>query len=96
MPCVLLRQCIVRIYNSFCTLYSQMQVAHSGLKAAMSQQFFYSVQIGTIIYKVCCKAMADGMYAIVFTAQPKLYQRFLYQVLNAAYTDRPPWCAAIK
>ncbi len=96
MLCVLLRQYVVRIYNSLYTFCGKMHIAHSGLQGGMSQQFFYSVQISTTIYKVCCKAVADGMYAIVLTVKPNLYQGFLYQVLNAAYTDRPAWSGAIK
>ena len=54
------------------------------------------MQISTMIYKLCGKTVADGMYGLIFTVKSRLCQRLLNQVLYAAVADRSAFASAIK
>ena len=74
-----------------------MHVAHGSLNGAMTQQFFYRMQISAIIYKMCGKAMADSMHRIILTVKPKVYQCLLHEMLNApAHYNRPANTTTVK
>ena len=54
-----------------------MQIAQGSLQVAMSQQFFYRMQVSAIIYQVCGPAlggMANSMHCIIFTVKTDLGQ----------------------
>ena len=59
------RQYIVWVYDALHSFGGKVQVPGS-LQATMAHQFFYGMQVNSIVYKVRCKAVANGMYGIVF------------------------------
>ena len=60
---------VVRTDHFVNTCGSKMQVLHGGLQGAVSQEFFYGMQVGAIINEMCCKTMSDGMHRIIFTVE---------------------------
>src|SRR4051794_37395129 len=62
----------------------QVQVDHGSADVAMTQKFFYGVQVCTCIKQVCGEGMAKGVSTKTFVLKSCLLHSQLHIELNAA------------
>ena len=65
----MLQQSIIGISEALGALCGEVQIPGSGVQIAVPQQFFYGMQVGSLIYQMGSKRVADGVHCVVLALQ---------------------------
>ena len=75
---LLISEMIKRVYNAAAPVCLQVQVNHCSADVAMTQQFFYGVEVSGGIGQMSGKGMAKRMSAVTFIVKACLLHGQLY------------------
>jgi len=81
---MLIIEMIKRVYYAAAPVTLQVHVYHGSADVAMTEQFFYGVQVGACIEQVGCEGMAKCMSAVTFVFKASLLHGQLYLKLYSS------------